>query len=63
MLQGMKLITVTELANLLRVSRQTVYREVRKRAIPYYKIPSSAVLFNQYEIERWVKEHHIKGRG
>jgi len=49
----MNLITPTELAGMLRVSRGHVYRLVAMRRVPFVKL-GGAVRFRRDSIERWV---------
>lgn len=50
----MKLLTVTEAASLLRMSRSSLYQ---RKDIPRYRRPGSRVmLFDQYELEAWLKQ-------
>jgi len=47
------LLTVTDLAAVLKLAEQTIRRWVLKRQIPFHKI-GKAVRFKPSEIERWV---------
>ena len=49
-----KMITVKELQEILRISRQTVMRW-RKEGMPHYKYNAS-VRFDLEEIKEWLKE-------
>jgi excisionase family DNA binding protein len=48
-------LTVSELAELLKMQEQTIRRWILKREIPYCKI-KRAVRFRPSEIEKWVDE-------
>lgn len=50
----MKLLTMTEAAHFLRMSRSSLYQ---RKDIPRYRRPGSRVmLFDQYELETWMKQ-------
>jgi excisionase family DNA binding protein len=49
-------LTLEEVAQFLRVHPSTIYRLLRKRSIPAFKMGSDW-RFNQESVERWVKEH------
>jgi excisionase family DNA binding protein len=48
-------LTLEETAEFLRVHPSTVYRLLRNRSIPAFKIGSDW-RFNQESIDRWIKE-------
>jgi excisionase family DNA binding protein len=48
-------LTLEEVAEFLRVHPSTIYRLIKKRSIPAFKIGSDW-RFNQESIERWMKE-------
>jgi excisionase family DNA binding protein len=50
-----KVMTLEELAELLRVHPSTIYRLLKKRKIPGFKLGSDW-RFSQESVERWVKE-------
>jgi excisionase family DNA binding protein len=50
-----KVMTLEGLAELLRVHPSTIYRLLRKRKIPGFKLGSDW-RFSQELVERWVKE-------
>jgi excisionase family DNA binding protein len=50
------LLTVSDVASLLRVSRATVYNWVSSGKIPYSRI-NSAVRFRANRLEAWLTEH------
>ncbi len=50
------LLTVSDVASLLRVSRATVYNWVNSERIPYSRI-NSAVRFRANRLEAWLAEH------
>jgi len=49
-----KLINVSELAQVLGVSIQTIYTWVSQRRLPFVKV-GRRTMFNPEEIERWIK--------
>jgi excisionase family DNA binding protein len=49
-----QLLTVRELADHLRVHRSTIYRLLRQRRIPGFRI-NGDWRFDRDEIERWIK--------
>ena len=51
-------LTLEEVAQFLRVHPSTVYRLLRKRTIPAFKVGSDW-RFNQESVERWVKKLEI----
>jgi len=52
------LLTPSELAHVLKVSRGHVYRLVQQRKIPFIKSGGS-IRFMPSSIERWIKEQEI----
>ena len=53
----MKLLTLAEAAHLLRMSRSSLYQ---RKDIPRYRRPGSRVmLFDQNELEAWMKQGRI----
>lgn len=51
-----ELWTTRDLARFLRVSVQTVERYCRKGILPFVKLPSGQLRFEQGEIIRWLRE-------
>ena len=51
-------LTLEEMAQFLRVHPSTVYRLLRERTIPAFKVGSDW-RFNQESVERWVKKLEI----
>lgn len=57
----MKPITLAEAAQFLRMSRSSLYQ---RRDIPRYRRPGSRVmLFDQDELQTWLKQGRIDGHG
>jgi excisionase family DNA binding protein len=53
-----KLLTLVEAADFLRMSRSTLYQ---RKDIPRYRRPGSrAILFDQDELEAWLKQGRIQ---
>lgn len=47
------ILTVNELAKLLRLNPQTIYRKVESGEIPYRRVDNS-IRFDSAEIDRWI---------
>ena len=57
----MKPLTLAEAAHFLRMSRSSLYQ---RKDIPRYRRPGSRVmLFDQDELETWLKQGRIDGHG
>lgn len=54
-------LTVTEVAQMLRVSRQTVYNFAKKGTIPFFKV-GTKVRFHRSDIEELMKPTKSKGK-
>ena len=54
-----KFLTVEELADLLKVSKKTIYRLTACKEIPFYRVGSGkkGIRFNLDEILEWLEEH------
>lgn len=55
-----RVLTLEEVAELLRVHRSTVYRLLRKREIPAFKMGADW-RFNEASIESWIKRREAGG--
>ncbi|RLG23793.1 excisionase [Methanosarcinales archaeon] len=55
------LLTTREIANLLRISPSTIARYRRLGLIPYIKLPTGKVRFDQREIIKWIEEKRVSG--
>ena len=55
-----QLLTVKELAEVLKIKEQTVYQYACKGVIPYVKV-GSCLRFDGEEINNWIKEHSYEG--
>jgi excisionase family DNA binding protein len=51
-----KLLTVTEAAELLRLSPGTIYHLISRRVVPCVKLSKRCVRFRQSELERWITD-------
>ena len=60
------LITVSEAAKLLRLSRRTVERLVGRGVIPFYELPiRGALRFDRHALHDWLAQRHrsiLEGR-
>lgn len=54
--QGNDIMTLREVAEYLRVHRSTLYRMMRRRQLPAFRV-NSYWRFSRREINRWVAEH------
>ena len=52
-------LTVEEIAEKLRVSRVWIYKLVREKRIPFFRLDGKCVRFSPGEIQTWLEE----GRG
>ena len=53
------LLTVKDVAKLLRCSTYQVYRLTGQKRIPYLKVAGGAIRFDSDEIETWVREQKV----
>jgi excisionase family DNA binding protein len=53
------ILTLEDVARFLHVHPSTVYRLVKRRSIPAFKVGSDW-RFNQESIERWIKEREAE---
>ena len=53
-----KLLTVTDMADWLRLTPKGIYALVESRRIPFVKI-SNRLRFSQAEIERWLRDNRV----
>ena len=56
-----KLLKVEQVAELLQVSKRTIYDWTHTSYIPHYKFPNG-VRFRESEVDRWLKRRYSKGR-
>ena len=53
------LLTVKEVASLLKVHPNHIRRLMGSRAIPHFKKPGVGVRFDPKEIKKWMEEGHV----
>jgi excisionase family DNA binding protein len=53
-----KVLTLTEVSNYLRVSRVTIYRMIRRKDIPAFRLAGSW-RFNVEDLERWIQRESL----
>jgi len=51
-------MTVPETAKYLRISKESIYRMVKKNKIPVHRIGEKLWRFHAGEIDQWVKENN-----
>jgi len=57
----MRLLTIDDVAGLLKISKSTLYRWVNKREIPFVKL-GGKLRFNEDEIKTFVLQNSVKNR-
>jgi excisionase family DNA binding protein len=55
----MILLTITEVANYLKISKSTIYKMVMRREIPFIKLRGT-LLFEQDELNQWLASYSRK---
>ena len=60
-MNGDSLLTTAELAEYLRIRRETIVRKARKGELPSIKI-GRQFRFDKSEIERWINDHKLVER-
>lgn len=58
---GEKLLTRAELMEYLRISRGTLDKIIKKRAIPFIKLDQK-VLFRLSDVDRWLESKTVKSQ-
>jgi excisionase family DNA binding protein len=53
-------LTVEEIAGKLRVSRVWIYKLVREKRIPFFRLDGKCVRFSPTEINQWLEEGREK---
>lgn len=61
-MQHEETLTVPEVSDMLRVSRQTVYTLVRAGKIPHFRV-GTKVRFNRHDIEAFMKPVTVNSTG
>jgi len=59
--QAGELLTADEMSQYLHVHRETIYRWVTRRQIPFMKLPHG-IRFRQFDIDRWLTKRSSPGR-
>jgi excisionase family DNA binding protein len=54
-----KMLTISEVAEITRLSRATLYAYVSRREIPFYKL-GTRTMFKMEEIENWISVRSVK---
>ena len=54
-----RLLTVNEVAGLLRVSKTSVYRLVERRLIPFYRLPGS-LRFTEEDVQAFLRRKRVE---
>lgn len=54
-----QLLTIADVAGYLRVSAKTVYRLIRRRAIPCYRV-ANQWRFDRTHIEEWMRRENYR---
>lgn len=54
-----KMLTTAELAELLRLSKTSVYRLIEKRTIPFYKI-GWKILFDKKDVDDYILKNRVE---
>ena len=52
----MRILTINEAADLIKVSKWTIYRMVEHRQIPFVKLPSGTLRFRSESLEAWISK-------
>lgn len=55
------LLTVPEVAKLLRCSRGSIYKRIERRQIPHIRL-GRTILFRRVEIEKYLNDHTVEVR-
>jgi excisionase family DNA binding protein len=58
-----KVLTVLEVAELLRCNRKTVYEAIRRRGLPYQKISARALRFSREAVLEWLRSGQVSHKG
>jgi excisionase family DNA binding protein len=57
-----ELISVQELAEKTKFNKDTIYKWVKNRRIPYIKMPGNDIRFDAQKIESWIENRTIKSK-
>ncbi len=56
------LLTIDEVARLLRVKRSTVYAWTHQKRIPFIKVGGAGLRFNEAEISKWIESSTVQAQ-
>jgi excisionase family DNA binding protein len=56
-------LTVLEVAALLRCERKTVYEAIRRRGLPHQKISARALRFSREAVLEWLRSGQVSRKG
>lgn len=56
-------LTVLEVASLLRCERKTVYEAIRRRGLPHQKISARALRFSREAVLEWLRSGQVSHKG
>jgi len=56
-------LTAAELAEWLKVRKNTIYMWVSRREIPFVKLPGNTTRFRKRKIEAWLNKRLCQGKG
>lgn len=54
-----ELLSVEELAGKIKFNKKTIYRWVKGGNIPYVKMPSNDIRFDENKIENWLENRSV----
>ena len=57
-----ELISVQELAEMIKFTPATIYRWVKDRRIPFVKMPGNDIRFDKQKIEKWIENRTVKSK-
>jgi excisionase family DNA binding protein len=57
-----ELISVQELAKMIKFTPATIYRWVKDRRIPFVKMPGNDIRFDKQKIENWIENRTVKSK-
>ena len=59
----MKLLTPTQISEMLQIDRRTIYRWIRDGKLPGFKIGGSAVRVKESDLEAFINKSAATGKG
>jgi len=57
-----EILTTDEIAKALRVSKHTIYEEVRSGRLPVIRISDRVWRFSKWAVEKWIESQQNEGR-